>query len=303
MNNEEIKSQIRELKRKKNAVILAHNYQTAEIYDVADFVGDSFELACLATQTEASIIVLAGVRFMAESVKILSPTKKVLLPDLAAGCTLANFADTEKVREKKKEFSNAAVVAYVNSTASVKAEADICVTSANAVEICRKIENDEILFLPDRNLGSVVAENLPEKKIILWEGFCEVHEKILETKILAAKNEQPYAKILAHPECPPKIRELAEEVLGTSEMSRFVANSDANEFLIVTEDGMLEKLRRENPTKKFLGVGAICHEMKKITLVKILESLEKEQFEIKIDNKIASAARRSLQKMIDLTEK
>ena len=183
-----MKSRIVELKRVKNAIVLAHNYQLPEIYDIADFVGDSFELAMRAHKTNAEVIVFAGVKFMAESAKILNPSKKVLLPDLTAGCPLADFTTAEKLRERKKEFPKAAVVAYVNSSAAVKAESDVCCTSANAVEICRKLPADEIIFVPDQNLGEWVAEQLPQKKIILWEGHCYVHSKISTKKVEAAKN-------------------------------------------------------------------------------------------------------------------
>ena len=299
----EIQSRIRKLKKVKNAIVLAHNYQLPEIYDVADAVADSFELAVVARETDAAIIVFAGVKFMAESAKILNPTKKVLLPDLAAGCPLADFATAEKVRAKKKEFPNATVVAYVNSTAAVKAESDVCVTSANAVKICRELSEREIIFLPDRNLGEWVAENLPEKKIILWEGNCFVHARIATERVAAARTNHPDAKILVHPESPRAIRELADAVVGTGGMSKFAGNSDAAEFLIATESGMLEKLRRENPEKKFCALAGECANMKKITLAKILNSLENEEFEIEIDEKIASAARKSLEKMIELSGK
>ncbi len=294
-----MQSRIRKLKKAKHAIVLAHNYQLPEIYDVADAVADSFELAVAARETDAEIIVFAGVKFMAESAKILNPGKKVLLPEMSAGCPLADFATAEKVRERKKEFPDAAVVAYVNSTAAVKAESDVCVTSANAVEICRKLSEREIIFLPDRNLGEWVAENLPEKKIILWKGNCEVHARISAEKVLAARRNHPDAKILVHPESPKKIRELADAVVGTGGMLKFAENSDAAEFLIATESGMLEKLRRENPGKKFFALAGECVNMKKITLAKVLHSLEHEEFEVKIAPEIADRARRSLEKMIN----
>ncbi|MFH0834343.1 MAG: quinolinate synthase NadA [Patescibacteria group bacterium] len=298
----EMQSRIRELKRTKNAIILAHSYQLPEIYDVANFVADSFELAVAATKTDAEIIVFAGVHFMAESAKILNPEKKVLIPDPDAGCFLAEMVTVEKLREKKKEFPDAAVVAYVNSSAAVKAESDACCTSANAVEICRKLPEKQIIFVPDCNLGEWVAENLPEKEIILWEGNCYVHSRISEEKVLAARKNHPDAQILVHPESPRKIRELADLVAGTGGMARFVKNSGATEFLIGTESGMLEKLRRENPAKKFFALAGECVNMKKITLAKVLHSLEAEEFEITVDPKIANSARASLEKMLELNK-
>ncbi len=300
MKIEALQSRIRELKRTKNAIILAHSYQLAEIYDVADLVGDSFELSVAAQKTEAKIIVFAGVHFMAESAKLLNPTKKVLIPDPAAGCFLADCATVENLRAKKKEFPAAGVVAYVNSTAAVKAEADACCTSANAVTICRKLPQRQIIFVPDQNLGEWVAENLPEKEIILWGGNCYVHARISEEKVLAAQKLHPHAKTLVHPESPRKIRELADLVTGTGGMLKFVKGSNAEEFLIATEIGMLEKLSRENPGKKFFALAGECVNMKKITLAKILHSLEAEEFEIEVDPKITNAARQSLEKMIEL---
>ena len=303
VNFAELKSRISELKRVKNAIILAHNYQLPEIYDVADFVGDSFELAIRARETDAEVIVFAGVKFMAESAKILNPQKKVLLPDLTAGCPLADFATVEKLRERKKEFPNAAVVAYINSSAAVKAESDVCCTSANAVEICRKLPAQQIIFVPDRNLGEWVAEQLPKKKIILWEGHCYVHSKISVEKVETAKKLHPQAIVLAHPECPREIRELADEVLGTGGMLNFVKNSKTAEFLIATESGMLERLNRETHGKKFFALGGECLTMKKITLPKILHSLENGESEIEVEAAVAEKARESLERMIELTKK
>ena len=281
--------------------MLAHNYQTAEIFAIADALGDSFELAVAARETDAAIIVFAGVKFMAESAKILNPAKKVLLPEMSAGCPLADFATAEKVRAAKLKFPNAAVAAYVNSTAAVKAESDICVTSANAIEICRKLPEREIIFLPDRNLGEWVAENLPEKKIILWDGFCGVHAQIPAAKILAEKKLHPDAKLLVHPECRGKIRKLADAVVGTGGMLEFVKNSDAAEFLIGTECGMLDRLRLDFPGRKFVAVAGECAEMKKISLANILHSLENESGEVVVTPEIANRAHRSLERMIDLT--
>jgi quinolinate synthase len=309
MEIEEMKSRIEKLKREKNIVILAHNYQLPEIYDVADFIGDSFELAIQAQKTDADVIVFCGVHFMAESAKILNPEKRVLIPDLEAGCFLADMVTAESLREKKEEFPNAAVVAYVNSTAAVKAESDACCTSANAVEICRQLPQKQIIFVPDENLGAWVAENLPEKEIIPWAGHCYVHSKILTEKVQAAQKLHPAAITLAHPESPKAIRDLANEVLGTGGMLRFVKNSAGKEFLIATESGMLERLKRESfilakagTEKKFWALAGECINMKKITLPKVLNSLENDEFEIEVDEKVAQEARKSLEQMVELTK-
>lgn len=303
VKDSDLKSRIEKLKRTKDAIILAHNYQLPEIYDVADFVGDSFELAMKARETQAKIIIFCGVHFMAESAKILNPEKKVLIPDLNAGCFLADMVTAESLQAKKKTFPAAAVVAYVNSSAAVKAETDVCCTSANAIEICRKLPERQIIFVPDENLGEWVAENLPEKEIILWAGNCYVHSKILVEKIQEAQKSHPQAIILAHPESPKKVRDLAEKVLGTGGMLKFVKNSTADEFLIATESGMLEKLKRATQNKKFWSLGGECLNMKKITLPKVLNSLEKDEYEIKVDEKTAQKARRSLERMVELTER
>ncbi len=303
MKNEEMKSRIEELKHEKNAVILAHNYQLPEIYDVADFVGDSFELALKAQETEADVIVFCGVHFMAESAKILNPAKKVLIPDLEAGCFLAEMVSVENLRKKKAEFPEAAVVAYVNSSAAVKAESDVCVTSANAVTVCEKLPQKQIIFVPDQNLGEWVAESLPEKEVILWEGHCYVHSKIQVKNVIEAKKLHPEAITLVHPESPKAVRELADEILGTGGMLRFAQNSDAKEFLIATEAGMLEKLKRETSDKKFWALAGECINMKKITLPKVLNSLENDEFEIEVKKEVEEKACRSLEKMIELTQK
>lgn len=301
MKIEEVQSRIRKLKHAKNAIVLAHNYQVPEIYDIADHVGDSFELAVAAQKTNAEIIVFAGVHFMAESAKLLNPKKQVLLPDREAGCFLADCVTAEKLRERKKEFPKAAVVAYVNSTAAVKAESDACCTSANAVDICRKLPQKQIIFVPDGNLGEWVGENLPEKEIIAWPGSCYVHARIIEEKVEAAKKLHPKAITLVHPESPKKIRDLADVVAGTGGMLKFAQQSDATEFLIATESGMLEKLNRETSGKKFFALAGECINMKKITLAKVLNSLENEVEEINVDEHTAQAARRSLENMIELS--
>lgn len=296
----EIQQKILELKHERNAIILAHNYQLPEVYDVADFVGDSFELAVKASETDAKIIIFCGVHFMAESAKILNPEKKVLLPDPNAGCFLAETITADDLRKRKKELPEAAVVSYVNSNAEIKAESDACCTSANAVKICRKLNTQKILFVPDEHLGSFVAEQVPEKKIILWKGNCYVHALLSVKKIRSAQKKHPEAITLAHPECTQEVRHLADEILGTGGMIRFVKNSTKKEFLIATESGMCGRLRRESPEKKFWSLCGECLNMKKITLKKILNSLEKGEGEIKVPQKTAKKAKSALEKMMEL---
>lgn len=295
------KSRIDALKADRNAIILAHNYQLPEIYDVADFVGDSFELAVKAQKTDAAVIVFCGVMFMAESAKILNPEKKVLIPDLAAGCFLADMITAKALREKKEEYPEAAVVCYVNSTAEVKAKSDVCCTSANAIEICQKIPETQIIFVPDEHLGTWVAESLPEKEIITWPGHCYVHSKVLTEKVIEAQKVHPDALTLAHPECPRDVRELADHICGTGGMVKFVKENDTKEFLIATEAGMLERLSRENSDKKFFALAGECINMKRITLPKVLESLEKDQFEVTVPKETAKRAQKALGKMIGLS--
>ncbi|MFH1375953.1 MAG: quinolinate synthase NadA [Patescibacteria group bacterium] len=301
MEKAEIQSRVKKLKADRNAIILAHNYQLPEIYDVADFVGDSFELAVKTQQTDAELIVFCGVHFMAESAKILNPEKKVLIPDLAAGCFLADMITAESLREKKKEYPEAAVVCYVNSSAEVKAESAVCCTSANAVEICRKIPAKQIIFVPDEHLGTWVAENLPEKEITTWPGHCYVHSKVLTERVIEAQKAHPEALTIAHPECPKSVRDLADHVCGTGGMVKFVKDSEAREFLIATETGMLERLQRESSGKQFFALCGECINMKKITLPKVLDSLEKDQFEVTVPEETAKRAQKALEKMIELS--
>ena len=300
MQKQAIQSRILKLKQQKNAIILAHNYQLPEIYDIADFIGDSYELALKARETNSDVIIFCGVHFMAEAAKILNPAKKVLIPDIAAGCFLADMVSVASLREKKKEFPQAAVVAYVNSSAAVKAESDACCTSANAVTVCKKISQQQIIFVPDKNLASWVAENLPEKEIIPWQGHCYVHSKICVENLLKARELHPNAILLAHPECPPNVRAVADKILGTGGMLRFAQNSEAVEFLIATESGMLEKLKRQTTGKQFWALGGECLNMKKITLEKVLFSLEDMKYEISVDETIAEAARIAIERMIKI---
>jgi quinolinate synthase len=291
---------IRALAAEKNAVILAHNYQIGEIQDLADFVGDSLELAIKAKETDAEIIVFCGVHFMAETAKLLNPSKKVLLPSLQAGCFMADMITPERLREKKAEYPEAAVVTYVNSTAATKAESDICVTSANAVAVVASLPQKQILFTPDEHLGTWVGEQLPDKEIIPWQGFCHVHTRVTPERLALAKEKHPAAEIVAHPECPKQIRDLADHVCGTGGMIRYCRASAATEFLIVTEAGMCHRLSREIPDKKFWPVCGECINMKQINLENLLEALEKEQFEITVPEEIAGKAKAAIDKMLEV---
>lgn len=296
-----IQQRILELKRQKNAVILAHNYQIPEIQDIADHVADSLELAQKAQTTDADIIVFCGVHFMAESAKLLNPQKKVLLPSLQAGCFMANMITPEALVAKKREHPDATVVTYINSSAAVKAESDIIVTSANAVQICRQLPSQKILFTPDEHLGGFVAEQIPEKEFIFWKGFCYVHTRLLAEKVSAARLTHPEAIVVAHPECPREIRQLADHVCGTGAMIRYCRASPATTFLIATEPGMTYRLQKELPDKKFWNLCIECLNMKQITLEKLLAALEEEQYEITVPPAVAAKATQALDKMLKMS--
>jgi len=294
-----ITEKIKELKKKRNAVILVHNYQSPEVQDIADFRGDSLGLSREAARTSADVIVFCGVHFMAETAAILSPGKTVLLPDKDAGCPMADMIDAGKLRDLKKKHPGAAVVCYVNSTAEVKAESDYCCTSANAVEILSGIENDEIIFVPDKYLGSFAAEKAG-KKVILYDGYCPVHMKILPENIEKTKAEHPGAKVLVHPESRSDVCALADEILSTSGMEKFARESGCGEMIIGTETGLIYRLQKDNPGRKFYpaSVGAVCPNMKKTTLEKLLWSLEEMKHEIKVNEETAKAARKAIDRMV-----
>lgn len=271
-----LRARIQEIKEQREAVILAHNYQPGEIQDLADFVGDSLELSQKAAQTKAAVIVFCGVHFMAETAAILSPTKTVLLPDPQAGCPLADTITAAQLRAEKEKHRGAAVVCYVNSTASVKAESDVCCTSANGVQVVNALQDrKEIIFVPDQHLGSFVAAQTG-RQLILWPGFCPVHVNISPEEIVALKRSHPLAKVVVHPECPPPVRELADAVLSTGGMIRYARETEASEVIVGTEIGLLHRLEKENPGKVFIPASpqAVCPSMKLITLEKVLKSLE-----------------------------
>ncbi len=293
-----LKEKILNIKSEKKAIILAHNYQLPEIQDIADFVGDSLELAKISKQMEKDFIVVCGVRFMAETVKILSPKKKVVIPVIGASCPLANMISPSQLEELKKTYPSYWVVSYVNSSAQIKALSDVCCTSSNAVEVVRSIPSDEVIFLPDKNLGWWVRENVPSKKIIIWEGFCYVHQFKWED-LKKAKELYPQAEILVHPECPSDILKEAHFVLSTAGMIKRVKESEARKFIIGTEIGIIYRLQKENPDKEFYPLKpSICRGMKKITLESVLHSLEEEKEEIKLDADILEKAKIAIERMI-----
>ncbi|MEE8318342.1 MAG: quinolinate synthase NadA [Dehalococcoidales bacterium] len=296
-----LEERILRLKKERNAVILVHNYQLGEVQDVADFVGDSLELSQKAAKTEADVIVFCGVHFMAETAAILSPHKTVLLPDRHAGCPMANMITAQQLRRKKKELPGAAVVCYVNSTAAVKAESDVCCTSANALKVVNGIENDEILFVPDQYLGSYVASQT-DKKIHLWPGYCPTHARIHPTHIQRLKEEYPEAKVAVHPECRPEVIALADEVLSTSGIIRYAGREDVKELIVGTELGIIYRLKKENPGKKFITVTeqAVCPNMKLITQEKVLWSLEEMRTAVTVPEATRLRAKAAVDRMLTL---
>ena len=299
-----LQEKINALKRGRGAVILAHNYVTAEVQDAADFVGDSLELSVKAKNTGAPVIVFCGVSFMAETAKLLSPQSTVLLPEPSAGCPMADMADAEAVRAWRSAHSATptTVIAYVNTTAAVKAETDICCTSANAERVVRSIPADKkILFLPDQNLGANVAA-ATGREMELWPGFCPTHNRIMPEMALAAKARAPDALLLVHPECLPAVVAVADHALSTGGMLRFVRESSARKFVIGTEHGILHRMRKENPDKEFLPLDPLptCPNMKKITLESVAEALENMRYEVTLPPEITAAARAPIDRMLEL---
>ena len=295
---------IQALKRERNAVVLAHNYQRPEIFEVADVIGDSLELARKGQGLAAEVIVFCGVHFMAETAKILSPEKTVLLPDLRAGCSLADSVDPDELVERRDElralYPDLQVVAYVNTSAAVKAVVDVCCTSANAVEVVEKLPSQHILFVPDEHLANYV-QGETSKMIISWNGNCYVHHQITPESILAIKAGLPGVKVLVHPECRADVIALADAVLSTSAMVRYAKESPAQEFLIVTECGLSDKLLLEVPEKTFYKACKLCQFMKMITLEGTEHALETMEHRIELDEGVRTAAERSLRRMLELT--
>lgn len=297
-----LNEKIEQLKQLHNAVILAHNYQPGEIQDLADFTGDSLGLSIKAAQTDADVIVFCGVQFMAETAAILSPEKMVLLPDKTAGCPLADMITEEQLRQLKQEHPDAQVVCYVNSSAEVKAESDYCCTSANAVEVVESLSADkEIIFVPDQHLGQFVVERTG-RELVLWPGYCASHVVITEDDIKTAKSKYPDAIVMTHPECTEPVKELSDQILSTGQMLKFAANSTAKRFIIATEIGMIHALKKQNQQAEFYPASdrAICPNMKKITLDKIIASLEDMQYKVTVPEQISIKARKALDRMVEI---
>lgn len=294
-----MKEKIRRLVKEKNAIILAHNYEPPEIQDIADLCGDSLELSLKASKTDADIIIFCGVHFMAETAKILSPLKKVLLPNPDAGCPMADMVTPEALLKRKKELKGVPVITYVNSTAAVKAISDVCCTSANVVDIVNKIDTDEVLMTPDRNLAQFAAKHT-DKKIHLWEGYCPFHNEMKKEDALKAKEKYPNAILIAHPECPPETLDAADEIGSTSGMIKIAEKSPAKEFIIATETGHIYPLQKACPDKIFhiASEKIYCKDMKKITPEDVLRSLETGYGEIDVPEEIRVKALGSVEKML-----
>jgi quinolinate synthase len=301
MENRDAKliEEILSLKKERNAVLLVHNYQLGEVQDIADFVGDSLELSQKAAKTDAKVIVFCGVKFMAETASILCPDKVVLLPDMHAGCPMADMITAERLRERKRELPGAIVVCYINSSAEVKAESDVCCTSANAVRVIESLDTREILFVPDQYLGHYISTKTG-KRMNLWPGFCPTHMRIQPQDITRLKKEYPQAKVVVHPECRPEVIALADEVLSTGGMCRFAQKTEAKDIIVGTEIGIIHRLRKENQDKRFIPVSeqAICPRMKLITLESILCSLEEMTPEVKVPEDIRLRAKAAVDKML-----
>ncbi|WP_304941643.1 quinolinate synthase NadA [Vallitalea guaymasensis] len=297
---ENLKAKLIELKKEKNAVILAHNYQLDEIQEVADYIGDSLALSKIAMSVKEDVIVFCGVKFMAETAKILSPDKKVILPVIEAGCPMADMVTAEQLRSVKKDYPEAAVVCYVNSSAEVKAESDICCTSSNAINVVDSIKSNKILFVPDQNLGSYVGKQISDKEVILWQGFCIVHNRVTIQNLLHIKEKYPSAPVLVHPECRPEIVEQADFIGSTSEIIREVKKLKDKKIIIGTEKGILYTLKKQNPDKEFilLSEKLTCMNMKKTTLKDVISALENETNIIEVDERVRKKAYDTLKKMI-----
>ena len=295
-----LSAEIAALAAADDVVLLAHNYQRAEIQDVADFVGDSLGLSRQAAATDASTIVFAGVHFMAETAKILAPAKTVLIPEPRAGCPMADMITAEQLRAWRAEYPGVPVVTYVNSSAEVKAESDVCVTSANAVEVVRRLNAKRVLFAPDRNLGTWIASKLPEVEFVLWDGFCPTHDQVTAGQVQAARDEHPGAEVIAHPECRPEVTALADAVLSTSQMLAHAASSAAQTLIVVTEEGLLHGLRRAAPGKEFVNLTPrmLCPNMKLTTLDKVRDSLALGQYEVTVAEDIRLRALAAVERMV-----
>jgi len=295
----QVKERIAELKKELTAVIVAHNYQRPEVQDIADFVGDSLELARQCTEVDAQTIAFCGVRFMAETAAILNPDRTVLLSEGSAGCPLADMISPDELRQWKQRYPRAAVVCYINSSAGIKAESDICCTSANGVKVVNSVANDDILFVPDQNLGHYISTQT-KKNMILYPGFCYVHHRLKPEQVKLAKQLHPDARVLVHPECPPEVIALAEAALSTSQMLRYVKASSHQSFIIGTEEGILHRLRLENPAKSFylISNGQICTDMKKTTLEVLAQTMELRQNIVTVPEEVRLKAKQAVDRML-----
>ena len=302
MKKEELQNKIRKLKKEKDALVLAHYYVPVEVQEIADHVGDSFALAKLAKGADAKIIVMCGVKFMAESAKILSPDKKVLLPDMTAGCPMADMATPEDVRRLREEHPKAVVMSYVISSDAVKGVSDICCTSSSALKAAAALKEKEIVFVPDMHLGEYTAQKMPDKTFFVHNGYCPVHHGVTEADVIKVKKEHPNAAFAVHPECRAEVLKHAEFIGSTAEILDFAKNSEYDEIIIGTENTIVEILTKEVPGKKFYTVSPsfVCGDMKKITLEAVLESLEKEQYEITLTKEEIEAAAKSLDRMVNI---
>ena len=298
----DIKSRIESLKKEKNAVILAHYYVPGEVQEIADYIGDSFYLSKIAKDAEQDTIVFCGVSFMGESAKILSPGKQVLMPDITAGCPMAYMAQVEKIEEVRRKYDDVAVVCYINSTGELKKHSDVCVTSANAMKIVQALPNKNIYFIPDENLGRYVASKVTNKHFIFNDGFCPLHKEFSKTDIEKVRKAYPGALLLVHPECRMEVLEDADYIGSTSGIIEYASESDAKEFIIGTEPGVMYELERRNPGKKFypLVEGKVCPDMKKITLEKVLKCMEEGTGVVEVTEELRNSANASLDRMLEL---
>ena len=295
---------INELKKEKNAIILAHSYQNIEIDSVADYVGDSLYLSQKAKETQAEIIVFAGVYFMAQTAKIISPEKKVLLPNINAGCLMADMINLHQMVDLKKRYPNIPVVCYINSTAEVKSKCDICCTSSNAIEIVRSLNAKQVLFVPDANLGKYVESQLENVEVITYDGCCPVHDNVTVENIKNMRDKYPNAKVLIHPECKPIVSSMGDYIGSTSGIIEYVKNSSHNQFIIVTEKGVADRLRRDYPDKEFILISdkMLCESMKLTTLNEILFSLENEVNEITLDEEVRKLSSKCIERMLEVSK-
>jgi quinolinate synthase len=302
MNKEELIRNILALKKQRNAVIVAHNYQVDEVQEIADVVGDSFALSKYCALSPQDVIVFCGVHFMAESAKILSPHKTVLLPEIHAGCPMADMVNIKNLRELKLNHPGAAVVCYINTSAEVKAQCDICCTSSNAVKVIQSLTEKEIIFVPDKNLGDYISKKVPEKRMILWNGYCVTHHRVTVEEVRKVKEAQPDALILVHPECRPEVVELADFVGSTKQIIDFGTASKEKKFIIGTEMGVLFRLKKDNPEKTFylLSQGLICPNMKKTRLESVYHALKEIKYVIELETEILVKARGALDRMLKI---